>query len=60
MMMNNVSVQSFKLVCASYEHIYVPIIMYCLRHTFPPQFLYGVRIEIGNKLKVKIGFFKCM
>ena len=22
---------SFELVCASYDHIYVPIIMYCLR-----------------------------
>ena len=28
--------------------------------TFPPQFSFGVvRIEIGNKLKMKIGFFKC-
>ena len=29
--------------------------------TFLPQFSFGVvRIEIGNKLKVEIGFFKCM
>ena len=33
MLMNNTCVQSFnyKLICVSYDHIYVPIIMYCLR-----------------------------
>ena len=34
MLMNNVCVQiltSSELVCASYDHIYVPTIIYCLR-----------------------------
>ena len=29
-MFNNVYVQSFELVCVSYDHTFVPIIIYCL------------------------------
>ena len=35
--------------------------IYLITPTFLPQFSFGVvKIEIGNELKVKIGFFKCM
>ena len=38
-----------------------PIVINTQIFTFLPQFSFGVvRIEIGNKLKVKIGFFKYM